>query len=97
MPLAAKEDPDGNADLVGFDVAEVEAYGLGGQQALVEQEKKKEYEVKEAMKRRQVNKKIMLGGEEEDGGDMWMLEMAGAHQSYVKGEEVPQRPSVSCH
>jgi hypothetical protein len=51
---------------------------------LDEKLKREQIEIKEAMKRRQVNKKIMLGGEDEDNVDMWMLETTGAHTSFVK-------------
>jgi hypothetical protein len=84
VPLAAKEDPNGNSDLVGFEVGEIEVFGLGGQKALDEKLAREQIEIKEAMKRRQVNKKIMLGGEDEDNVDMWMLETTGAHTSFVK-------------
>ena len=87
VPLAAKVSADGNPDMVGFEIDAVEMFGLGGPAALVAQENKKQFEIKEAMKRRQVNKKIMLGGDDDDP-DMWLLETAGAHQSYVKGEMI---------
>ena len=83
VPLAAKKSDDG-PDLVTFDIEVVEMIGLGGTAGLTAQEKKKQFEIKEAMKRRQVNKKMMLGGDDEEDPDMWLLETAGAHQSYVK-------------
>ena len=48
-------------------------------------QQREQTEVKEAMKRRQVNRKVMLGGEDDDANvDMWLVETAGAHVSYVK-------------
>lgn len=84
LPLAAKQAPAGMSDLFTFDIAEVEVLGLGGNKAIADQDIKKQQEIKEAMKRRQVNKKIMLGGDDDADVDMWLLETAGAHQSYVK-------------
>ncbi len=84
VPLAAALDPS-NADVVQFDVAAVEVWGLGGAKAKEVKQAKEEHEMKEAMKRRQVNRRIALGGEDEDGNvDMWLVESAGAHVSYVK-------------
>ncbi len=68
-----------------FTVASLEVWGLGGPDALVAQEAARQRAVKEALKRRQVNRKWVLGGDDdEDNGDKWLLEMGGAHESYVK-------------
>ncbi len=84
VPLAAAADPL-NADVVQFEVAAVEVWGLGGARAMQAKLAREQAEIKEAMKRRQVNRKVMLGGEDDDANvDMWLVEMAGAHTSYAK-------------
>lgn len=83
-PRAAALDPL-NADVVQFDVTAVEVWGLGGAQAAADKVVREQQEIKEAMKRRQVNRKVALGGEDGDENvDMWLVQTAGAHQSYVK-------------
>lgn len=83
-PKSALLDPH-NADVLQFEVQAVEVWGLGGQKAHAEKLVREQHEIKEAMKRRQVNRKIALGGDDEDGNvDMWLVETAGAHVSYVK-------------
>jgi hypothetical protein len=83
-PKTALLDPL-NADVLQFDVTAVEVWGLGGAKAMDEKIVKEQYEIKEAMKRRQVNRKIALGGDDDEGNvDMWLVETAGAHVSYVK-------------
>ena len=82
-PRAAALDPL-NADVVQFDVAAVEVWGLGGAQAAADKVQREQHELKEAMKRRQVNRKIALGEDDEGNVDMWLVQTAGAHESFVK-------------
>ncbi len=83
-PKAALLDPL-NSDVLQFEIAAVEVWGLGGSKAYAEKLVREQQEIKEAMKRRQVNRKIALGGDDEDGNvDMWLVETSGAHVSYVK-------------
>ena len=75
--------------MLSFEVDALQVLGLGGTPALEQKKLKEQIEIKEAMKRRQVDrKKAFLGDDDDDGAtDMWLLETAGAHTSYVKDQD----------
>lgn len=76
---------DATPDALEFAVDALEVWGLGGPRALAAQEASRQRAIKEAMKRRQVNRRIVLGGgSDDDNADMWLLEMGGVHESHAK-------------